>query len=206
MNKSHYWRWVESSIIKNDYAIEWEDYILWNNIDGESNIYALTIDFAKKVSMRSNSEKWEEVRKYFLQCEKKVQKPRTYEVVMQEALLLADHRVKELENKILLDAPKVAFAKAIEWSSTSINVWDWIKTINNEGKLKMWRNKAFEWLRKNGYLMKDNKPYQKYIDNWLFELKEWLIVTTKWQIATFVTLLTGKWQIYFLDKLINQSK
>ncbi len=209
LNKSHYWRWIEKSIIWNDYAIEWEDYILWNDIDGESSNLILTVDFAKKIAMRSNSEKWEEVRKYFLECEKRAKRenieisitPRTYEVVMQEALLLADHRVKELEKKIQIDAPKVAFATAIEWSSTSVSVWDWIKAINNEWSLKMWRNKAFDWFRKNWYLMKDNVPYQKWIDQWLFELKEWLIVTTKGQIPTFTCLLTWKWQMAFIDKI-----
>ena len=109
--------------------------------------------------------------------------------------------IEEMKEKILMDAPKVAFANAIEWSSTSVWIWEWIKAINNEWKLKMWRNKAFEWFRKNGYIMKDNIAYQKFIDNGLFEVREGLIVTTRGQIATFQTLITGKWQIYFLDKL-----
>ncbi len=49
--------------------------------------------------------------------------------------------IEEMKEKILLDAPKVAFAKAIEWSSTSVSIWDWIKAINTEWKIKMWRNK-----------------------------------------------------------------
>jgi len=109
--------------------------------------------------------------------------------------------IEEMKEKILMDAPKVAFASAIEWSATSVPIGNWVKAISNEGKLKMWRNKVFSWMRESGYLMEKNIPYQRYIDQWLFEVKEGLIVTTKWQMATWSSLLTGKGQIYFLDKL-----
>lgn len=180
------------------------DYITFSGIPEKgrpSTEYVISLDTAKNISMMQKNEKWKEVRKYFIECERIVKKPRTYEVIMHEALQLADTRVRELEDKILIDAPKVAFASAIEWSTASAPIWNWIKAISNEWKLKMWRNKAFDWMRSNGFLMKDNNPYQRYVDQWLFEVKEWLIVTTKWQISTFTTLLTWKWQIFFLEKL-----
>ena len=105
LEKNHYSRWIEKTIIWNEYSIEWEDYILEHWPKCESNICVLTLDFAKRLSMRSNSEKGEEVRKYFIECEKRVQKsitkPRTYEVVMQEALLLADHNKKPSKEGII---------------------------------------------------------------------------------------------------------
>ena len=201
--------WIKPKI--QDYD-EWYEYTTLAGIPekGRPSIeYILSLDTAKNIAMMQKNNKWKIVRRYFLECERRAKinnieisvTPRTYEVVMQEALLLADHKVKELEKKIQIDAPKVAFATAIEWSSTSVSVWDWIKAINNEWSLKMWRNKAFDWFRKNWYLMKDNVPYQKWIDQWLFELKEWLIVTTKGQIPTFTCLLTWKWQMAFIDKI-----
>jgi anti-repressor protein len=66
----------------------------------------------------------------------------------------------------------------------------------------MGRNKAFNWFRSNGYLMKNSTmPYQQYIDQGLFEVKETLITTSKGQRITFTTLLTGKGQVYFAQKL-----
>jgi len=49
-----------------------------------------------------------------------LQKPKTYEEIMREALILADTKVKELENKNLIlenqieeDKPLVSFAKVV---------------------------------------------------------------------------------------------
>lgn len=66
---------------------------------------------------------------------------------MQEALILADQRVKELEEKILLDKPKVSFATAVEGSASSVKVEDWIKSVNPQLSRPMGRTKAFRWLR-----------------------------------------------------------
>ena len=60
---------------------------------------------------------------------RKPEQPRTYEVVMQEALLLADQKVKQLENKILIDKPKVTYAEAVSGSDTSVLVEEWVKSI-----------------------------------------------------------------------------
>lgn len=201
LDKSNFSKWIEKTIINNDYAIEWEDYILQHGLEYESRNYILSIDFAKKISMRSNSKKWEEVRKYFLECEKRAKvnnieisvTPRTYEVVMQEALLLADTRVKELEQKILLDKPKVSFATAVEGSASSIKVEDWIKSIQPSLKNQMGRNKAFKWLRTEWFLQNNNRPYQHWIDQGLFEVKQGMVITPQGSMQCFTTLITGKW-------------
>ena len=85
---------------------------------------------------------------------KVVNTPRTYEVVMREALLLADQKVIEqqqkivkLEDKIYEDKPKVSFANAVAGSATAVNVGDWVKTIQSELNMPMGRTKAFQWLR-----------------------------------------------------------
>jgi hypothetical protein len=97
---------------------------------------------------------------------------RTYEQVMREALLLADQRVQELEQKQLEDRPKVAFATAVAGAASSVKVEDWIKSINPSLKNPMGRTKAFAWLKENGFLQKNNRPYQHWIDQKLFEVKQ----------------------------------
>lgn len=67
-------RWAKRNIIDNDFATENEDY--WGfDIDVEGNRtidYRLTAHFAKKLSVKGNSEKAEQAREYFTRVEEKV--------------------------------------------------------------------------------------------------------------------------------------
>lgn len=128
-------------------------------------------------------------------------KPQTFEQIMQNALLLADQRVKLLEAKIEEDKPITDFGRAISQSIGTCKIWDWIKAINDSWDIRLWRNKAFKWFRDKWYLTQDNRPMQQYVNQGLFELKEWQVVTDIKTIQTFTTLLTGKGQMYFAKKL-----
>jgi len=130
-----------------------------------------------------------------------VSKPLTFEEMAKQTIALADQRIKELEHKIIEDKPLTDFGKAISQSTGTVKVGDWIKAINDSGDIAMGRNKAFKWFRSSKYLQKDNMPYQRYIDNGLFEVKEGLVVTDTKQIPTFTTLLTAKGQMFFAKKL-----
>ena len=67
-------RWAKTNIIENDFATENEDY--WGfDIDVEGNKavdYKLTAHFAKKLSVKGNSEKAEQAREYFTTVEERV--------------------------------------------------------------------------------------------------------------------------------------
>ena len=128
-------------------------------------------------------------------------KPKTFEEMAKQTILLADKRIKELEHKIQEDKPLTDFGRAISQSSTAVKIGDWVKAVNENGDIQMGRNKAFKWMRDNKYLQKDNIPYQRYIDSGLFEVKEGLVVTDKRQLPTFTTLLTPKGQMYFAARL-----
>jgi phage antirepressor YoqD-like protein len=110
-------------------------------------------------------------------------------------------KVVTLEKTIEDDKPMTNFGKAVASSDATVLIGDWIKALANQS-IRMGRNKAFNWFRSNGYLMKNSTmPYQQYIDQGLFEVKETLITTSKGQRITFTTLLTGKGQVYFAQKL-----
>lgn len=79
------------------------------------------------------------------------------------------------------------------------------KLIKDEG-IKLGRNKLFEWLRDNKYIMKDNIPYQRYIDNNIFEIIEYTYNTPYGSKQGFKTLVTGKGQIFLVEKLRNMNK
>lgn len=61
---------------------------------------------------------------------------------------------KLLEAKIELDRPKVEFAEALEVSPSCISIGDLAKLLHQNG-VDIGRNRLFEWLRENGYLMKN---------------------------------------------------
>jgi phage antirepressor YoqD-like protein len=101
--------------------------------------------------------------------------------------------------------PFADFGEAVSASATDVLIGDWIKAIN-DGGLRIGRNKAFQWFRSQGYLGDRNMPMQKYIDQGLFKVKEGLINLPTGQRATFTTMLTGKGQVYFANKLTKESK
>lgn len=70
-------RWYQKNIESNEFALENTDYqtlfIMKNG--NETKDFALTIDFAKKISMMARTDKGEEARQYFLECERKLKNP-----------------------------------------------------------------------------------------------------------------------------------
>lgn len=68
---SQWKRWYDKNIVKNDFVSEFIDY---EAIDIKSNgtqtkDFAITIDFAKRLSMMAKTPKGNEVRSYFIECE-----------------------------------------------------------------------------------------------------------------------------------------
>lgn len=78
LNPSNYSKWCKTNIIENEFATENEDY--WAFVlNDERNFnpnpttdYRLTSHFAKKLSVRGNSEKAEQAREYFTTVEERV--------------------------------------------------------------------------------------------------------------------------------------
>lgn len=111
---------------------------------------------------------------------------------------------KKLKLKIDNDKPLVDFATTISSSSDSIDVGTFAKLVKDEG-INMGRNRLFDWLRSNRYLMKDNVPYQKYIDNKFFEVIEYSFNTPYGEKLKTKTLVTGLGQIKLVEKLRNEQ-
>lgn len=121
---------------------------------------------------------------------------------------------EEREAKKLLEAtieeqkPKVIFANAVSASHTSILVGEFAKIMRQNGS-KMGQNRMFAWLRENGYLISRkgsdrNMPTQKSMELGLFEIKETTINHSDGHISISKTpKITGKGQLYFADKLLN---
>lgn len=113
---------------------------------------------------------------------------------------LVEIETQPLLNKIEEDKPLVSFAETISQSSDSIDIGVFAKLIKDEG-IKLGRNKLFDWLRNNKYLMKNNQPYQKYIDNKYFEIIEYAAKTPYGEKICTKTLIKGLGQIKLIEKL-----
>ena len=126
---------------------------------------------------------------------------------------LADEceKTQSLEAKIALDAPKVIFADSVEASDTTILVGELAKILKQNG-VDMGQNRLFEWMRKNGYLIKRkgsdyNMPTQRSMEMGLFNLKETAITHSDGHISVSKTVkISGKGQQYFVNLFLGKNK
>ena len=82
--------------------------------------------------------------------------------------------ITQLNNKIEEDNPKVQFANTVSSTEELISMGDMAKLIQKEtGNKKIGRTRLFEFLRKQKVLMKNNVPYQRYIENGWFKVTYW---------------------------------
>ncbi|EIE7276056.1 phage antirepressor KilAC domain-containing protein [Escherichia coli] len=120
-----------------------------------------------------------------------------------EALRLAADLAEQkqrLEQKMLMDAPKVEFAERVATASGVL--------IGNYAKvLGLGQNYLFTWLRDNGILIatgeRRNVPKQEYISRGYFTLKETVIDTSNGSRISFTTRITGKGQQWLMKRLLD---
>lgn len=112
----------------------------------------------------------------------------------------------EAENKRIIEetAPAVTFTQAVSGSASSCLIGELAKLIDQNG-YPMGEKRLFKWLRENGYLgtkgERYNIPNQKYVDMGLFELKKGVRSGSNGVLHTTITTkVTGKGQIYFVNK------
>ena len=139
------------------------------------------------------------------------------EELMARALLVANNKIKERDAiierqqaKIEADKPKTIFADAVSTSHTSILVGGLAKLICQNG-VQIGQKRLFDWLRDNGYLIKcgssKNMPIQRYVEQGLFEIKESNVQNPDGSVRiTKTTKVTGKGQIYFVNKFMERKK
>jgi anti-repressor protein len=115
----------------------------------------------------------------------------------------------EAEKTITEQAPKVLFADAVATSDKSCLIGELAKVLRQNG-VEIGQNRLFKWMRKNGYLCsvgeRHNQPTQRAIEMGLFEIKERAILKSDGvEMITFTTKVTGKGQIYFVNKFLRET-
>lgn len=175
--------------------------------------YNISVDMAKQICMIQRTPEGKAVRQYLIDLEKAWNTP---EQVMARALKLADQTIDKLksDNKALVAdnermKPKEIFADAVSTSHTSILIGDLAKLICQNG-VQIGQKRLFGWLRDNDYLIKSgsskNMPKQRYVEQGLFEIKESNVQNPDGSVRiTKTTKVTGKGQIYFVNKFLESK-
>ena len=119
-------------------------------------------------------------------------------------------KVQALQEQATQDRPKVIFADAVDTSKESILIGNLAKILRQNG-VNIGQNRLFAWLRENGYLMnckgeRWNFPTQSSVDRGLFEVKTRIINNPDGSTKiTHTTKVTGKGQIYFVNRLMREE-
>lgn len=178
-----------------------------------STEYELSIDMAKQICMLQRTPEGKQIRQYFIDLEKAWNTP---EQIFARALKMADKTIESLkkDNAFLIEdnermKPKEIFADAVSASNTSILIGDLAKILKQNG-VNTGQKRLFEWLRDNGYLIKSgnskNMPTQRSMELKLFEVKETTVANPDGSVrVTKTTKVTGKGQMYFINKLVPQK-
>lgn len=132
------------------------------------------------------------------------------EELMAKALLVANNKIAERDKIIEQMKPKEIFADAVATSHTSILVGDLAKLICQNG-YQIGQKRLFDWLRENNFLIKcgssRNMPQQRFVEQGLFEIKESNLVNPDGSVRiTKTTKVTGKGQVYFVNKFLKGAK
>lgn len=119
--------------------------------------------------------------------------------------ILASKKLVELETLPLIETieeqkPKVDFAEKLLKTKDNILVREYAKVLCDEG-FSIGEKRLFKWFRDNKYLMTNNKPYQRFIDNNTFIVTVNTIDTPFGTKQTRTTKITPQGQLYLLDKL-----
>lgn len=154
-SKQDFSTWIKSRIDKFGF-IEGEDYItLHKKMERQILIdYIVTIDMGKELAMVENNDKGRQARKYFIEVEKKSNKPLTFEEMSKQTIMLADKRIKELEYKIIQDTPKVSYAEAVVGTINPISLREWINSLKSDEGLKVGEREVISFLEEK-YLYRD---------------------------------------------------
>ena len=111
--------------------------------------------------------------------------------------------INQLNERIRRDEPKVKFADHVGDSTNVIDVNRMAKLCADHG-IRIGRNRLFAWMRSRGILMGGNIPYQEYIENGYFRVKESVYETNGQKRTYQQTFVTGKGQQYILSRLMRE--
>lgn len=204
---NHTTKWLKANIQENTFAIEGLDFQKVHTKGGGNQTlddYALTFDFAKRLAMMTKTAKGEEIRNYFIECEKKIKGvesfglPQDYKSAL-KALINQIEINEQVEERLQAVQPKVDFYDKVAESNEAVSM-DKAAQL-----LKTGRTRLFNELRAKS-IMKPNSttPYQKYVDAGYFVLieKPWTHEKSGETRISITTQVTQKGIQYINERIL----
>ena len=175
-------------------------------IINESGLYALI--FGSKLAEAKRFKHWvtSEVLPQIRKTGSYASPQLTGKELMAKALIEANSVLARQSKQLEEQKPKVLFADSVIASKGSILVRELAKLIKQNG-YDIGEKKLYRWLREKGYICKNStEPTQMAMNLGLFEI----VVRTIERgdappRATRTTKVTGKGQVYFINKLCNSN-
>ena len=129
--------------------------------------------------------------------------PQTLPEALRLAAELAEQKM-ELDRKVALDAPAVAFAKQIASVEKGITLSAFAKTVG------LGPTKLFSMLRERKILMscrgeRWNLPMQEFVDRGYFATRESTFDSNGEKRISFTPLITGKGQQWLVERFIREG-
>lgn len=172
----------------------------------ESGVYALV--FSSKLPSAIRFKRWvtSEVLPQIRKTGSYASPQLTGEELMAKALIEANSVLARQSKQLEEQRPKVLFADSVIASKGSILVRELAKLIKQNG-YDIGEKKLYRWLREKGYICKNStEPTQMAMNLGLFEI---VVRTIERGDAspkvTRTTKVTGKGQVYFINKLCNSN-
>ena len=126
-----------------------------------------------------------------------------------KARLAAERTISLQQEKIAIDAPKVAFAEKVSASEAAITVAQ-MATLLKQNGVKTGQNRFYAWLRDNGYCVatgaRRNAPTQKSLELGILEAQEAVFKVGDKDGLKLSSRVTPKGQHYFLKKFTEQKQ
>lgn len=157
----------------------------------------ISIDMAKQICMIQRTPEGKRCRQYLIDLEKAWNTP---EQVFARALKMADETINNLKLQIAEQKPLVTFAENVASSADSISMKQMANLAQDEN-IDIGRNRLIKFLKEKKILMKDNTPYQQYLDRKYFDVIKVPKKTVYGEMYFPTTVVTGKGQIWLLNKL-----
>lgn len=188
--------------------------------------HVLKIDMAKEIAMIQRNDKGREIRKYFIECEKRLREQTpmlsakeqlqlklfskdSLEVVNAHKELVAievAEATAPLLAQIEESEPLVSFAERVIKDGDNILVRELAKIACDEG-YHIGERKLYNKLREWGYICKHStEPKQSVVDRGYFVVETGIKPTPYGGIQYFTTKVTPKGQVHIIEKLLKENR
>lgn len=178
---------------QNDVSLKFTSILyLWTERGALLHAKSLNTDEAWKV--------YEMLVETYFRVKEQPQIPKTLPEALRLAADLAEKNMQlESQNKVML--PKAEFFDTVAGSKDAIAIGDAAKVLN----MGIGRNKLFQILRANKVLMKDNIPYQEYIDRGYFRTIEQKWTTPEGETKINIKTLVYQKGLDYIRKVLKEA-